>query len=177
MWPKGRHCGDSHEKVGIRARMRSASIVRVGRIAILAAWDSVCFIIPRRAEGKQKRMVGSTMICLSYLARASICFPLRNKLRLFCVISRLSHHRDGMRKSTIGGASCTTNSNASLHSSRTHAPSRFWAASGTSSTKEHPVYSRPPARQPCGAVIVPTGLHGGHRPSARAGRGHWRRFP
>lgn len=25
------------------------------------------------------------MICLSYLARASICFPFRGKLRLFCV--------------------------------------------------------------------------------------------
>lgn len=37
--------------------------------------------------------------------------------------------------------------------------------------EEHSVYSRPPARQPCGAVIVPAGLHGGHRPSARAGRG------
>ena len=75
--------GIPHEKVGIRARMRSASIVRVGRIAILAAWDSVCFIIPRRAEGKQKRMVGSTMICLSYLARASICFPFTEQIAPF----------------------------------------------------------------------------------------------
>ena len=42
--------------------------------------------------------------------------------------------------------------------------------------KEHPVYSRPPARQPCGAVIVPAGLHGGYRPSARAGGSYRRRF-
>lgn len=77
--------GIPHEKVGIRARMRSASIVRVGRIAILAAWDSVWFLIPRRAEGEQKRIVDGTMIYLLYLARASICFPFRGKLRLFCV--------------------------------------------------------------------------------------------
>ena len=123
-WSCGRKAaivGIPHEKVGIRARMRSASIVRVGRIAILAAWDSVWFMIPRRAEGKQKRMVGGTMICLSYLARASICFPFRGKLRLFLCQSRLSHHRGSMRKSTTGGASCTTNSNAS----RTRAPSRY----------------------------------------------------
>lgn len=121
MWPKGRHCGDSHEKVGIRARMRSASIVRVGRIAILAAWDSVWFMIPRRAGGERKRMVGSTMICLSYLARASICFPFYGQIAPFLCQSRLSHHRGSMRKSTTGGASCTTNSNAS----RTRAPSRY----------------------------------------------------
>ena len=75
--------GIPHEKVGIRARMRSASIVRVGRIAILAAWDSVWFMIPRRAGGEQKRIVDGTMIYLLYLARASICFPFTEQIAPF----------------------------------------------------------------------------------------------
>lgn len=44
-------------------------------------------MFPLSAESKQKRMVGGTMICLSYLTRASTCFSYKEQVALFLFVS------------------------------------------------------------------------------------------